>query len=142
MSWAVLGFTTSRLEPSKSSVSVYDGEGTLLYSLDSHDNYISDAVVTASGGDVQHLLGQFQGGQLLAVKAVGGEGADVARLVPPQQQGAEIVPVQGVVRFLNISVMIDIVIAVVLIAFTAAGWMLPAWYRPSSKAQKSSPSRA
>ena len=33
----------------KTSVSVYDGEGTLLYSLDSHDNYISDAVVTEDG---------------------------------------------------------------------------------------------
>lgn len=30
----------------KTSVSVYDEEGTLLFSFDSHDNYISDAVVT------------------------------------------------------------------------------------------------
>lgn len=30
----------------KTSVSVYNGEGALLFSFDSHDNYISDAVVT------------------------------------------------------------------------------------------------
>lgn len=32
----------------KASVSVYDGEGALLYSFDSHDSYISDAVVTGN----------------------------------------------------------------------------------------------
>lgn len=33
----------------KASVSVYDGEGSLRFSFDSHDNYISDAVVTENG---------------------------------------------------------------------------------------------
>ena len=33
----------------KTSVSVYDGEGTLRYSFDSHDNYISEALVTEDG---------------------------------------------------------------------------------------------
>lgn len=37
----------------KTSVSVYNGEGTLLFSFDSHDNYISDAVVT---GDCRSLV--------------------------------------------------------------------------------------
>lgn len=37
----------------KASVSVYDKEGTLIFRFDSHDNYLSDAVVTPDG---KHLV--------------------------------------------------------------------------------------
>ncbi len=37
----------------KASVSVYDKKGTLIFRFDSHDNYLSDAVVTPDG---KHLI--------------------------------------------------------------------------------------
>ncbi len=46
----------------KTAVSVYDGEGGLLFEYGSHDNYLSDAVVTEDGRNVVIVSLESQGG--------------------------------------------------------------------------------
>src|SRR5699024_12213458 len=54
--------------------------------------------------DVQHLLAQLQTAESRSIQVIGGQCTDVAGLILAQQQGAEVLPRQGVVVEVEVAV--------------------------------------